>query len=170
MAKFAVFNNSEHVTLPDGFWVSVPGRMAIDLDGDGTIDLEAKQGSNDVWVWINKFVSGAPAETDVKMWTEVDDGLYQPLVRTLKDLKSVRVKSNPDWDDVKTDTDGDGVADTESKIIGEINRFKFFYDITIGDPGKKTTVKSAGTAKTAEPKEEAGSKSKFGGAKAKGDK
>ena len=143
MAKFAVFANDKDLVFPAGMFLSVPGRRGIDTDDDGTIDVKALQGKNRVWVWINDYVAGTPADGDVQNWTEVDDGLYQPLIRMLKDMTSQRTMVNPDYDDVKTDTDGDGVADGPCTINAIVTNFKFIFDTGIGDPGLAKKAKKS---------------------------
>ena len=141
MAKFAVFANDKDLAFPAGMYISIPGRMAVDTDDDGTIDVPAMQGSNKIWIWINDYVSGTPADGDVQNWTQVDDGLYQPLVRVLKDMTSLRTMVNPDYDDVKTDTDGDGVADGPCTMTEIVTNFKYIFDTGIGDPGMAKKAK-----------------------------
>ena len=44
---------------------------------------------------------------------EVDDKLQAAFEAEVAAMEGYTIKQNPDWDDVKTDTDGDGVSNKE---------------------------------------------------------
>ncbi len=57
--------------------------------------------------------------TEVPIWldgtdTTIPDSIHNQVVGLLGDKEYARILKNPDWDAVKTDMDGDGVADRDS--------------------------------------------------------
>jgi len=67
-----------------------------------------------VWAYINPSDTPSGEEKPTELPAGVDSAA---ITKALSAYKVVVVKNNPDYNDVKTDTDGDGVADKVAEIV-----------------------------------------------------
>ena len=68
-------------------------------------------GNNLVRFGFNISPHGTP-DSDVVI-TEVDQSILSKVTAAIVAKKGTVIRNNPNWEDVKTDSDGDGVSDTD---------------------------------------------------------
>ena len=99
-------------------------RVQIGSDGGvnaTTGDTEAAKGLE---AYVGEGVE-REFETDVvlKDLQGVEEGDLKDIITA--DLKEVQYEVNPKWEDVKTDTDGDGNADKEAEMVTLGSKIEF---------------------------------------------
>jgi len=81
---------------------------------DGALDKDmvvVKDGSGRYVRFAFNVSPKGTADSDVVL-TKVDQNLLTAVSTAIVGKQGTVIKNNPDWDDVKTDTDDDGVNDT----------------------------------------------------------